>query len=74
MEYLLESGQWLTDGRLFDGAPIRLFGTMAEAGEFASQFPVESQASGVQFIVDALGKVVTRRNSEKPPGPHSRRS
>jgi hypothetical protein len=67
MEYLLESGQWLTDCRFFDGAPIRLFDTMAEADNFAAQFPRESQPNGVQFVVDALGKVVTRRTSEKKP-------
>ena len=59
MEYLLESGAWLSDGKLFDGAPIKLFETMAAADEHAVQFPQESQPHGVQFSVDANGQVVT---------------
>lgn len=61
MEYLLDSGAWLTDGRLFDGARIRLFETMAEADAFAAQLPQDDQPHGVQFMLDALGKVVTAR-------------
>jgi hypothetical protein len=59
MEYLLESGQWLSDGRLFDGAPIRLFDSMAEAVAHAKQFPKQSQAHGVQFLIDGQGRVLT---------------
>jgi len=61
LEYPLDSGAWLTDGRLFDGAPIRLFETMAEADAFASRLQQDEQPHGVQFMLDAFGKVVTAR-------------
>jgi len=63
IEYLLESGQWLSDGRLFDGAPIRLFDSMAEADAHAKQFPKQSQAHGVQFLIDGQGRVLTARRA-----------
>ena len=65
MEYLLESGQWLHDGKLFDGAPIRLFQTMTEADSYAAQFDEDSQPHGVQFMIDAKGKVMTRKTMKK---------
>jgi hypothetical protein len=72
MEYLLESGQWLSDGRLFDGAPIRLFHSMAEADAHAEQFPKQSQPHGVQFLIDGQGRVLTARKSQKrPTGRHA---
>lgn len=61
MEYLLEAGAWLTDGRLFDGAPIRLSESMADADAFARQLPQGGQPSGVQFMVDAQERVITAR-------------
>lgn len=61
MEYLLESGQWLPDRRLFDGAPVRLFDTMSQADDFALQFDQDSQPHGVQFMMDTKGKVMTAR-------------
>lgn len=64
MEYLLDTGAWLHDGQLFDGAPLRLFETMAQADEFATRFPEDDQPHGVQFMVDNLGKVVTTRKKE----------
>lgn len=64
MEYLLESGEWLPDRRLFDGAPIRLFESMIEADEFAAQFPQEDQPHGVQFMLDAQNKVITARRTK----------
>ena len=67
MEYLLESGQWLSDGRLFDGAPIRLFDSMSEADKFAEQFEKDSQPHGVQFLLDSQGKVMTARKKSSPP-------
>ena len=63
MEYLLESGQWLSDGRLFDGAPIRLFDSMAEADAHVKQFPEQSQPHGVQFLIDGQGTVLTARRA-----------
>ena len=66
MEYLLDSGVWLTDGRLFDGAPIRLFETMAEADAFAAQLPQQGQPHCVQFMVDELGTVATARKKQVP--------
>ena len=66
MEYLLESGQWLHDGKLFDGAPIRLFEKMSEADDFATQFDEDSQPHGVQFMIDAKGKVMTARRKVTP--------
>jgi len=66
MEYLLESGEWLSDRRLFDAAPIRLFDTMAEADAFALQLAQDSQPHGVQFMVDDKGKVVTARKKQDP--------
>lgn len=72
MEYLLESGQWLSDGRLFDGAPIRLFDSMAEADAHAEQFPKQSQPHGVQFLTDGQGRMPTARKSQKmPTGRHA---
>ena len=59
MEYLLESGVWLPDRRLFDGAPIVLFETMSEADAHAKQLPQSGQPSGVQFLIDRHGKVLT---------------
>lgn len=68
----LESGQWLSDGRLFDGAPIRLFHSMAEADAHAEQFPKQSQPHGVQFLIDGKGSVITARKSQKrPTGRHA---
>lgn len=67
MEYLLDSGAWLTDGQLFDGAPIRLFESMAQADTFAKQLPQDGQPTGVQFLVDDLGKVVTARKRTAAP-------
>lgn len=64
MEYLLESGAWLADGGLFDGAPIRLFETMAEADLYAGQLPQEGSPHGVQFMLDATSKVLTARKDE----------
>lgn len=64
MEYLLESGQWLPDGRLFDGAPIRLFDSLAEADAHAKQFPEQSQPHGVQFLIDGQGRVLTASRAE----------
>jgi hypothetical protein len=61
MEYLLQTGAWLSDGRLFDGAPIRLFDSMADADAFAEQFPKDAQPHGVQFKVDAQGRVTTSK-------------
>lgn len=66
MEYLLDSGHWLTDGRLFDGAPIRLFESMADADSFAGQLPQDGQPSGVPFIVDPQGRVKTARKQTRP--------
>ena len=63
MEYLLESGQWLSDGRLFDGAPIRLFDSMAEADSHAKQFPEQSQPHAVLFLIDGQGAVLTARRA-----------
>lgn len=75
MEYLQESGEWLADRRLFDGAPIRLFESMAEADAYAEQFPKESQPHGVQFMLDGQGRVLTARASQKrPTGRHARAS
>lgn len=74
MEYLLESGEWLADRRLFDGAPIRLFESMAEADVYAEQFPQESQPHGVQFMLDRHGRVLTARTTlTKPTQRHARR-
>jgi len=67
MEYLLDSGAWLTDGRLFDGAPIRLFESMADADAFAAQLPKDGQPNGLQFLLDAAGNVVTARKKEPQP-------
>lgn len=66
MEYLLESGQWLHDGKLFDGAPIRLFEKMSEADDFAVQFDQDRQPHGVQFMIDAKGKVIAARKKAAP--------
>ncbi|QHE78712.1 MULTISPECIES: hypothetical protein [unclassified Hydrogenophaga] len=63
MEYQLESGRWLTDGKLFDGAPIRLYETMAEADQAAGQLPQDGQPHGVQFTLDAQGRVATARKT-----------
>lgn len=59
MEYLLESGAWLPDRRLFDGAPLVLFETMSEADARAKQLPQSGQPHGVQFLIDQHGKVLT---------------
>lgn len=69
MEYLLEPGGWLTDGRLYDGAPIRLFETMALADAAAAELWQDGEPHGVQFMVDDAGKVVTarRKNAQNQP-------
>lgn len=67
MEYLMESGEWLFDGRLFDGAPIRLFETMAEADACAGQLRQEGLAHGVQFMLDAKGRVLSARKKQARP-------
>lgn len=64
MQYLLGSGQWLNDGKLYDGASIRLFETSAEADAFGEQFPADQQPHGVQFFIDAHGKVLTARAAQ----------
>mgnify|MGYP001561839587 CR=1 FL=1 len=62
MEYLLESGNWLADRNLFDGAPVLLFDSMAEADSRAAILARQSgDPHGVQFTVDAQGKVLTAR-------------
>lgn len=66
MQYLLETGEWLADRNLFDGAPILLFESMAAADARAAQLNQDSQPHGVQFMVDQNGKVLTaRRKQEK---------
>ncbi len=64
MQYLLESGEWLADRKLFDGAPIVLYETMAEADARAAQLPQDGQPHGVQFLVDKQGKVLTARSNK----------
>ena len=64
-EYLLETDIWLPDGKLFDGAPVRLFESMAEADMFAEQFPQDAQPHGVQFMVDAQGRVLADKSAKK---------
>lgn len=64
MRYLLESGAWLADRQLYDGAPIALFQSMEEADARAAQFPQDGQPHGVQFMVDEQGKVVTARRNK----------
>lgn len=64
MEYLLESGFWLSDRSLFDGAPILLFDSMAAADVHAQRFSGAGQPHGVQFMIDAAGKVVTAEKSK----------
>lgn len=59
MQYLLVSGKWLSDGQLFNGAPILLFESKKEAEEHAAQLGMRGQADGVQFMVDQQGKVLT---------------
>lgn len=65
MEYLLDSGAWLSDGKLFDGAPILLFETMAAADNFAEQLGKKGSAHGVQFLLDTQGQVVTARSQAR---------
>lgn len=61
MEYLMETGQWLPDRKLFDGAPLLLFETLHEADAYAVPLNQDSQPHGVQFSLDAAGKVLTAR-------------
>lgn len=65
MQYLLESGGWLADHQLTDGAPITLFETVAQADEYASKLPQNGEPHGVQFMVDQHGKVLTARSTTK---------
>ncbi|CAN7744718.1 hypothetical protein LJR118_006711 [Acidovorax sp. LjRoot118] len=64
MQYLQESGEWLADRNLFDGAPIVLFESMEEADARAAQLPQHGQPHGVQFMVDKQGKVLTARRNK----------
>lgn len=64
MQYLLESGEWLADRQLFDGAPILLFASMEDADAHAAQLKKSKQAHGVQFMVDQQGKVITARRNK----------
>lgn len=65
MEYLLDSGAWLSDSKLFDGAPILLFETMAAADNYAAQLGKKGAAHGVQFLLDTQGQVVTARSQAR---------
>lgn len=64
MQYLLESGEWLADKKLIDGAPIVLFESVQEADRHAAQLPQDGQPHGVQFMVDEQGKVLTARRNK----------
>lgn len=64
MQYLLESGAWLADRQLHDGAQIVLFQSMQEADAHAAQLPQDGQPHGVQFMVDEQGKVLTARRNK----------
>lgn len=64
MQYLQESGEWLADRNLFDGAPIVLFESMEEADARAAQLPQNGQPHGVKFMVDKQGKVLTARRNK----------
>jgi hypothetical protein len=64
MRYLLESGAWLADRQLFDGAQILLFESMIEADDHASKLPQDGQPHGVQFMLDHEGKVLTARRKK----------
>lgn len=64
MQYLLESGGWLPDRGLFDGAPIVLFESVQEADAHAVQLPQDGQPHGVQFKVDERGRVLTARRNK----------
>ena len=64
MQYLLESGAWLADRQLFDGAPIELFESMNDADARASMLPQDGQPHGVQFMVDKQGKVLRARRNK----------
>ena len=64
-DYLLDTGAWLRDRDLFDGAAVRLFESMAAADEFAAQLHQEEELHGVQFLVDAKGEVVTWKTAKK---------
>jgi hypothetical protein len=66
MQYLLESGAWLADRQLFDGAPIKLFESLPEADARAAQLPQDGQPHGVRFMVNPQGKVLTARRNKKP--------
>lgn len=61
MRYLLESGEWLPDRQLYDGAPIELFQTMEQADARAAQLPQNGQPHGVAFMINEQGKVLTAR-------------
>lgn len=65
LEYHLESGAWLSDGRLYDGAPIRLFETMADADAAARDLSLPEDAHGVQFTVDSQNRVLTAKKRTK---------
>lgn len=67
MEYLLESGQWLSDGRLFDGAPIRLFDSMAEADAHAEHVSQAAPASRRAVPDRRAEQGLTARKSQKRP-------
>lgn len=64
MRYLLESGEWLEDRKHFDGAPIVLHESMAEADALAAQLPQGGQPHGVQFSVDKQGRILTARRNK----------
>lgn len=64
MQYLLDSGEWLADRKLFDGAPIRLFVLMKDADAHVAQLGKCEEAFGVQFMVDEQGKVLTARQNK----------
>lgn len=64
MEYHLESGAWLPDARLYDGAPIRLFESMGAAEAAAKDLSVAGDPHGVQFMVDSQNRVVTAKSSK----------
>lgn len=64
MEYHLESGAWLPDGKLYDGAPIRLFESMEAADAAAEDLPRTGGPHGVQFMVDSQNRVVTAKSSK----------
>ena len=59
MEYLLTSGDWISDSKMYTGAPILIFESAENAKDYAKQHFMKVRVGAVQFELGSDGKVIT---------------